>query len=122
MEKSSEAFLHLSQLQPGCSTQIYGLLTRPNSPGSRADEPGSQATPFHQSLSKRSNPAPTRPGHRLPSAPLTCRRRHSHGLLETPDNLVGFGGYLSLSLSLPWRPQHYSDPSASRVQLLLPTV
>lgn len=90
--------MHLSWLQPGSSARIYGLLTRPNSPGSRADEPGSQATPSHHSRAEQSNLARARPGHRLPSAPRICRRRHSHGLLETPDNLAGFGGYLSLSL------------------------
>lgn len=55
--------------------------------------------------SGRCNPAPARPGHRLPSAPVTCRRRHSHGLLETPVNLVGSGAFYH-PLSVGKAPAH----------------
>lgn len=101
-------FSHLSSLQLGCSAGIYELLSRPNSPRSRADKLGSQAPHLPSpdpSRSERNNPVPERPGQRLPNSLLTCRRRHSYGLLETPDNLAGLE---ATSASLSPRPQHHS--------------
>lgn len=103
--RGERRFSHLSSLQLGCSVGIYELLSRPNSPRSRADKPGSQAPHLpapDPSRSERNNPVPERGGHRLPNAPLTCRRRHSYGLLETPDNLAGLE---AISASLSPRPQ-----------------
>lgn len=95
--------MHLSSLK-SCSAR--------SAPAQMSLVPQTRPSLPHRSRSERTNTAQALPDHRLPSAPLTCRRRHSHGLLETPDNLAGLG---VICPSLSGRPQHRSDPPTSPV-------